>query len=125
MATHEAAEVEYYEINFTMQFTISNITRGVNDIMRQIGYIPAYFQNEGEISIVRKLGRNEYPRFHAYIKELKNEKTEELKNGNDLVFNIHLDQKKPSYEGSAGHSGDYDGPVVEAEAERIHQLLKS
>ena len=113
--------------------------------MRQIGYQPAYFssyarsriagQNSGEISIMRQISRNDYPRFHLYIRaqktenpsftnsyELVNEGLKE-KNGQSFVFNLHLDQKKPSYEGSTGHSGDYDGPAVEGEAERIKNLL--
>jgi len=81
--------------------------------MRTLGYQPAYFQKEGEFSIVRHVGRNDYPRFHVYIKEVTD----------GFAFNIHLDQKKPSYEGSTGHSGDYDGPVVEGEVTRIQQLL--
>ena len=96
-----------------MEFKIDKISKSMNDLMRTIGYKPAYFQKEGEISIVRQVGRNDYPRFHLYIKQ----------SGLDFSFNLHLDQKKPSYEGAKGHSGDYDGPVVEGEAERIRQLL--
>jgi len=81
--------------------------------MRQIGYTPAYFQNAGEFSIVKKIAGNDYPRFHLYIKE----------NGGGFIFNLHLDQKKPSYEGLKGHSGEYEGEVVEEEAERIKNLL--
>lgn len=97
-----------------MEFTIKNLDKSVNDIMRQIGYQPAYFQNEGEISLVKPLAGNPYPRFHVYIKQ----------NGQDFHFNLHLDQKKASYEGSTGHSGDYDGPVVEGEAQRIQGILE-
>lgn len=93
-----------------MQFEIKNVNKSTTDLMRTIGYMPAYFQKAGEISIVRQVARQDYPRFHLYIK--------------GDVFNLHLDQKKPSYEGATGHSGDYDGPVVEQEAERIKQLLK-
>lgn len=96
-----------------MEFAIKNINRSANDLMRIIGYKPTYFQNKGEISIVRQLGRNDYPRFHLYIQQ----------DGVDFTFKLHLDQKKPSYEGSKGHSGEYDGNVVEAEAERIKGLL--
>lgn len=85
--------------------------------MRTIGYMPAYFQKEGEVSIVRQIGRNDYPRFHCYIKPNPSEKT-------TLNFSLHLDQKKASYEGSTGHSGDYDGDVVEGEAERIKSLFQ-
>lgn len=96
-----------------MKFEIKNLQKSINDIMRTIGYRPAYFQNEGETSIIRPVGRNEYPRFHAYIKQ----------NGQDFSFSLHIDQKKASYEGSTGHSGDYDGDVVEGEARRIQDIL--
>ena len=85
--------------------------------MRTIGYMPAYFQKPGEVSIVRQISRNDYPRFHLYIKPIPGAV-------GGYSFNLHLDQKKASYEGSTGHSGDYDGPVVEGEAERIQQLLR-
>jgi len=97
-----------------MQFEIKNLQKSTNDVMRTLGYKSAYFQKPGEVSIVRLMGRNEYPRFHAYIKQ----------NGQDFSFNLHLDQKKPSYEGQTGHSGDYDGEVVESEAERIKSMLE-
>ena len=96
-----------------MAFQITNIQKSTSDLMRTIGYMPAYFQKPGEISIVRQMGRNDYPRFHAYIKQ----------HGQGFSFNLHLDQKKPSYEGSTGHSGDYDGDVVEGEVERIKSVL--
>ncbi len=113
-----------------MEFTISNINKSINDLMRKIGYQPAYFQKPGEVSIVRQTSRNDYPRFHLYIKEARlrqgfggqaSDKGQETRN---FTFNLHLDQKKPSYEGQTGHSGDYDGPAVEAESERIKSLLK-
>lgn len=84
--------------------------------MRTIGYRPAFFQKPGEVSIVRQIGRNDYPRFHLYIKPIPG-----VSGG--FAFNLHLDQKKPSYEGQTGHSGDYDGPEVEGEAERVRKLL--
>lgn len=99
----------------------------MNDIMRQIGYSPAYFQNKGEFSIVRQLTRNDYPRFHLYIKEMSSSLSPEGSSGQmkgkNYIFSIHLDQKKPSYEGQTGHSGEYNGPVVESEAERIKAIL--
>ena len=85
--------------------------------MRTIGYQPAYFQKPGETSIVRLVGRTDYPRFHLYIKPVSGAT-------GAYSFNLHLDQKKVSYEGQTGHSGDYDGEVVEAEAERIKNSLK-
>lgn len=106
-----------------MEFVIKNLKDSVNSIMRQLGYQPAYFQKPGEFSLVKKLGRNDYPRFHLYIKPASAKASDGLVKDNDYVFNLHLDQKKPSYEGAKGHSGDYDGEVVESEAERIKQLL--
>jgi len=112
-----------------MQFEIKNLNRSINDIMRTIGYQPAYFQKDGEFSIVRQISRNDYPRFHLYIKE-GNSGSEEPSGsmrqmeGKSFIFSLHLDQKKPSYEGSTGHSGEYDGDVVEGEAERIKNILQ-
>ncbi len=102
-----------------MEFQIKNLQKSTNDLMRTLGYKPAFFQKAGEVSIVRLLGRGEYPRFHLYIKELRSTVDQSMV----LNFSLHLDQKKPSYEGQTGHSGDYDGPVVEGEAKRIRGLL--
>jgi len=87
--------------------------------MKTIGYKPAYFQKPGEISIVRQLGRNDYPRFHLYIKPFGKAQGET----NSFVFNLHLDQKKSSYKGVKGHSGEYGGELIVAEVERIKSLL--
>ena len=108
-----------------MEFQIHNLRKSSNDIMRTIGYQPAYFQNEGEVSIVRQIGRNDYPRFHLYIKPASAKASDGLAKANYYIFSLHLDQKKPSYEGQTGHSGDYDGDVVEGEAQRIKNLLGS
>lgn len=102
-----------------MDFKIKNIKKSINDIMRVIGYQPAYFQNDGEVSIVRKVSGGEYPRFHLYIKEISS-----IDSSMVLNFSLHLDQKKPSYSGSRAHSGEYDGELIEREAERIKELLK-
>ena len=105
-----------------MEFTISNINKSINDLMRTIGYQPTYFQKGGETSIMRQVGKNDYPRFHLYIKQSFGVAAPQDKI-NNYVFSLHLDQKKPSYEGVKGHSGEYDGKVVEREAERIKDLL--
>lgn len=122
--------------NNIMEFEIGNINKSINDIMRQIGYQPTYFsaygrspegrQNEREFSIMRQLGRNDYPRFHLYIKEIprQSDSSGQMK-GKNYIFSLHLDQKKPSYGGSHKHSGEYDGDLVEGEAQRIQQLLNA
>ena len=86
----------------------------VYNLMRQSGYHPHETEREkdGESSFVRRLGSADYPRFHAYVSH----GTEEV------VINLHLDQKKPTYSGTSAHSGEYDGDLVEREAERIKQM---
>lgn len=81
--------------------------------MRGLGYAP--HENRAGLSFVRRLGRNEYPKFHVYINE---------EGAEEIILNLHLDQKAPSYAGSSAHSGEYEGEVVEKEIERIKDLLK-
>lgn len=81
--------------------------------MRRVGYNFERKIETGEEAFSRRLDANEYPKFHAYAK----------KEGNDLIVSLHLDQKKPIYSGITAHSGEYDGAVVEQEAERIKILM--
>ncbi len=95
-----------------MTFKISNLQKNILGLARDIGYKPILTTERGEINCVRPLG-GDYPRFHLYIKETQD----------DLIFNLHLDQRKPVYHGATAHGGDYEGPVVEQEAERIKNKL--
>ena len=79
---------------------------------RLLGYKLLGDRNE-EFNFVRSISGNNYPRFHLYVKKEKDE----------IIFNLHLDQKRPSYEGQTAHSGEYEGEVVEREAERIKSAL--
>jgi hypothetical protein len=91
-----------------MDFTIKNLQKSIVEVSREIGYL--IIDNNGEqINMVRKLSGQNYPRFHAYVKQ----------NGWDYTFSLHLDQKKPSYGGSHAHSGEYFGPLIDNEADRI------
>jgi hypothetical protein len=40
-----------------------------------------------------------------------------------IVFNLHLDQKKASYEGAPRHNAEYEGEAVENEIERLKGFL--
>lgn len=96
-----------------MKFIIKNYSgENIINLARSIGY---YFlpRKESDLSFIRPLERSGYPRFHLYLK-IENE---------NLIFNLHLDQKRPIYKGSTAHSGEYEGDVVEKEAERIKQIL--
>lgn len=81
--------------------------------LRKAGYAYIINKHGGDDSFVRSLSRNFYPRFHVYI----------VREQDKIIFNVHLDQKKPSYEGSHMHNGEYDGEVVEEEIGRLKSLL--
>ncbi len=98
-----------------MDFEIKNIKENIVGVARALGYIIIDTKENGEYNLVRKLDFDNYPRFHAYVKQ----------NDFDYSFSLHLDQKKPIYEGAHAHNGEYFGPVVETEADRIKQLLVS
>lgn len=97
-----------------MDFEVKNIQENVVGVARALGYVIIDTKENGEYNLVRKLSGDNYPRFHAYVKQ----------QGSDYIFSLHLDQKQPSYEGSHAHNGEYFGPVVEAEADRIKEILK-
>ncbi len=84
------------------------------NIMRRIGY-GEYRSREGEVSYMKRLRGDLYPRFHAYVEEKKG----------GLQINLHLDQKQPSYGGSHAHAGEYEGSTVEREMERLFGLIQN
>lgn len=97
-----------------MQITIPNkLNTVLRNALRQCGYFENYDRCSEETSYIRSLGRGNYPRFHIYIKTA----------GDNLIFNVHIDQKQASYKGWTAHSGEYDSDIVNQEAERIKQIL--
>ncbi len=66
-----------------------------------------------QLSYTRRIQGTPYPRWHAYVEDV---------NGG-MQINLHLDQKQASYEGGHAHSGEYDGPAVEREMERIKSMI--
>jgi len=98
-----------------MKFIIKTTRENLTTLTRKIGYI---FQREDrerkQFSFIRPLERGGYPRFHLYLKI----------EGEEFVFNLHLDQKRPIYKGTSAHAGEYEGEIVENEAERIKQTLQ-
>lgn len=85
----------------------SELHENINAFMRRCGYIPFHE------SYTRPLSSSGYPRFHIYIDDLDEK----------YMLNLHLDQKRPSYGNETAHSGDYEGGPVEAEADRIIDVL--
>lgn len=99
-----------------MKFSVKNKNENIIRMTRRIGYrILDFNSRTNEYNLVSPVGGGYYPRFHIYLK--KDEKT------GDLYFNLHLDQKKPSYKGVHAHSGEYEGELVQEEVERIEKIL--
>lgn len=90
-------------------FYDKSIMRSPLEVLRRAGYSAFTDPNTGDESFVLRLTSEHYPRFHLYVAE---------KNG-EVSFNLHLDQKKPSYGDSHMHSGEYEGKTVENEMRRI------
>ncbi|HNU96509.1 MAG TPA: hypothetical protein PK367_02315 [Candidatus Paceibacterota bacterium] len=97
-----------------MQIRIETKESAVN-CLRKAGYgFLGQDQEKGDLSFAKRVTGNEYPRFHAYIQ----------KNESILIINLHLDQKRPSYGGAShAHNAEYDGQLVEKEAQRIKNII--
>ncbi len=78
------------------------------NLMRRIGYGEQRTKS-GQISYVRRVYGERFPRYHAYVEE----------RDGGLIVNLHVDQKEASYQGTHAHGGEYEGPVVEKEMMRI------
>jgi len=85
------------------------LDENVLTVLNRCGYHSFTDPNTGASSYTRRLSHDYYPRFHIYQKE----------HDGARYLSLHLDQKRPSYAGSHAHSGEYDGPAVEQEANRI------
>lgn len=97
-----------------MDFVIKDYKENIVSVARRIGYVIIDSQENGQYNLVRKLAIANYPRFHVYLKQ----------QGCNFYFSLHLDQKAPIYKGTHAHSGEYFGPVVEEESDRIKEILK-
>lgn len=98
-----------------MRFVVQ-IKGNIRNLMRQCGY---YFEKEAnkELAFARPISAvgSGYPRFHIYIYPVKVPY--------ETVINLHFDQKKPVYQNTPAHAGEYEGEIVEKEAERIKKIL--
>ena len=95
-----------------MDFILKNLSENIVTIARAIGYV-IIDTTDNQYNMVRKLHHDNYPRFHIYV----------TKKGRQYDFSLHLDQKAPVYKNSHAHNGEYFGPVVEDEADRVKGLL--
>ena len=92
----------------------NKLTINPEQILRQVGYGFIVDRRRGQESFVRRLGNYHYPRLHMYID----------REGDIIVFSLHLDQKEASYAGAHAHNAEYDGEIVEGEINRLRTLLK-
>lgn len=83
-------------------------------LRRKAGYRP-HPASGGDSSYIKSVSQGDYPRFHIYPKE---------KDGFQIL-SLHLDMKKPSYEGSHAHNAEYESKRVKKEASRLKSLLAS
>jgi len=99
-----------------MKFQIKKVNTGIKNFMRVCGYKEIHNPHkQNETSYARSLEASRfYPRFHVYIQEIAE--------SGKLEISLHLDMKKPSYEGVSAHSGEYDGELVAREAQRIQNI---
>ncbi len=101
-----------------MNFKVKNKKRNnVAMIARKIGYrCLRKRKNDKEAKFVKPLARGGYPRFHLF---LKNDISDD-----ELIFSLHIDQKKPVYKDAHAHAAEYDSKIVEQEANRITKKLE-
>ncbi|MFH1662127.1 MAG: hypothetical protein ABIA02_03455 [Candidatus Falkowbacteria bacterium] len=91
----------------------NKINMAPEQFLRGAGYAFIHDRRSGNESFVRRLGSYHYPRLHMYCKI----------QGEQIIFDLHLDQKQASYQGSHAHNAEYDGEVVEREIERLKKLI--
>jgi hypothetical protein len=98
-----------------MQFTIKKTKKDtIYNLMRDMGYhFSGQDEKTGELNFTHPIRGDAFPRFHAFLKI----------DADDIIFNIHLDQRAPIYKGVAAHEGEYQGPLIEEEAKRIKQFF--
>lgn len=87
-------------------------------ILEEAGYHEFLDPNTGKTSYVQRIGREFYPRYHLYINRFDPHAQTPV-----CEMDIHIDQKQASYEGHTAHSGEYTGPLVEEEAQRLVRWL--
>lgn len=98
-----------------MRFSLKKPRENTVNLARILGYrlLSGDKGTGNEFNLVRPLVRD-YPRFHIYLKE----------ENNLLNFNLHLDQKKPSYSKQTKHSGEYSGELILGEKQRIEKIIE-
>jgi len=101
-----------------MKFTLKNFQGGnIVMMMRRAGYVLiGDYREDAEISFIKTIDIDDYPRFHIYLKIHPDSQM--------IVFNLHIDQKRSVFKNYPDHGAEYQGEVVQTEAERILMAIK-
>lgn len=98
-----------------MRIALPTLPVTPREFLHKAGYGDHRDQHATKDSWTKRLGPDFYPRYHVYIEPQTN----------GFIVDLHLDQKKPSYEGTSAHSGEYNGSAVEREADRLKEVAKN
>ena len=99
-----------------MQFGFSKpLPYGTDATMQRIGYQAFFDRQSNKASWVRPLGKQWHPRFHAFIS---------IDGEGRTIIDLHFDGKKPMHKRGTSIV-ENDSPVVQAEVQRIHQIVAS
>jgi len=93
--------------------SLSQLNDSPENFLHHAGYGMIFDSRRNISSYVRRLGADHYPRLHLYFDLL----------GDKVTFNLHLDQKQASYEGSHMHSAEYDSELVGDEVNRLRGII--
>ena len=86
----------------------------LRQFLRRNGYASHLQTKLDRLSFVKRVTSDDFPRFHIYIEK-------DIRGKNYLT--LHLDQKKPSYDGAHAHSGEYDGDLVRNESQALQKSI--
>lgn len=96
------------------RFPLNQLLAQPVQIARRAGYFTITDSKTGHKSFVRKLTADRYPRFHLYL----------TKKNNEIIFDLHLDQRVTRYTGQPAHNADYESDLVRAELTKIYKIAK-
>lgn len=93
-----------------LKFTKEQVGGSPEQFIRRCGYGEYFDRRMNKVSYMKRANMSMmFPRYHVYVQD----------QGTEVIFDLHLDQKRGLYEGGPAHGGEYDGSTVEREAVRI------
>jgi hypothetical protein len=98
-----------------LEVSKQKVNINTDKFLRSLAWAQIFDRKRQVLSYAKRLGPDFYPRLHLYVDE----------NENNYIFNLHLDQKKASYQGHSAHSGEYNSDLVARELDVIKQALIS